>query len=107
MAGSTGATIASVSPATLERGKMTSRYDRLAEHLAGLDAPVITLTFAEIEAIVGPLPGEARRTNPSWWGTTPRARYRHPHTRYWRAAGYQADRPDLAAETVTFRRVQG
>jgi len=29
----------------------------------------------------------------------------YPHTYVWRDAGYVADRPDFAAETVTFRRV--
>ncbi len=34
---------------------MTSKYDRLADHLAAGGAVAITLTFGEIEAVVGPL----------------------------------------------------
>ncbi len=83
---------------------MTSKYDRLVDHLAASGAATITLTFAEVEAVLGPLPTQARHT-PSWWGATPAGRYLHPHALAWRQAGYVADRPDFAAETVTFRRV--
>ncbi len=83
---------------------MTSKYDRLADHLAALDAPVVTLTFAAIEALVGPLPATARRDK-YWWGTTTFARYASAHILAWWQAGYIADRPDFTAETVTFRRV--
>ncbi len=83
---------------------MTSKYDRLADHLAGLDAPAITLSFAEVEAVVGSLPAQARNY-PSWWGATPAGRYLHGYAVNWWQAGYVADRPDFVAETVTFRRV--
>ncbi len=83
---------------------MTSKYDRLADHLAAIGAPVITLTFAAVEAVVGPLPAQARHESP-WWGATAASRYAYPHAIRWWQAGYVADRPDFAAETVTFRRV--
>ncbi len=57
---------------------MTSKYDRLADHLVSLGAPVITLTFAAIEAIVGPLPAQARHAS-AWWGATSARRYLHPY----------------------------
>jgi len=83
---------------------MSSKYDRLADHLAALGAATITLTFAEVEAVVGPLPTQARN-QPGWWGATPAGRYAYAHALRWRQAGYVADRPDFAAEAVTFRRV--
>ncbi len=83
---------------------MTSKYDRLADHLAAIGAATIVLTFAEIEAIVGPLPQQARRAA-EWWGATPAGRYFHPYALTWLQAGYVADIPDFAAETVTFRRL--
>ncbi len=61
---------------------MTSKYARLADHLATLDAPLITLTFAGIEAIVGPLPALARRDR-YWWGATALARYASAHIHAW------------------------
>jgi hypothetical protein len=85
---------------------MASKYDRLGDHLAAIGAATIALTFAEVEAVVGPLPASARLPrNVSWWGATARGRYGHAHTLYWWRAGYVADRPDFAAGTVTFRRV--
>ncbi len=84
---------------------MTSKYDRLADHLAAIGAATIILSFAEIEAVVGPLPATAWH-DPSWWGATPSGRYLHPYTLIWLQAGYVADRPDFTAETVTFRRVR-
>jgi hypothetical protein len=84
---------------------MTSGYDRLGDHLAAIGAATIILTFAEVEAVVGPLPPSARLPiNEQWWGATAVGRFHHAHAMYWRRAGYVADRPDLAAETVTFRR---
>lgn len=53
---------------------MTSKYDRLADHLAVIGAATITLTFTGIKAIVGPLPVVARRDT-HWWDTTTSARY--------------------------------
>jgi len=83
---------------------LTSKYDRLADHLAGLGAATITLTFAEVETIVGPLP-VAARSLVAWWGATTSGRYNNPHAMHWWVAGYVADRPDFAAQTVTFRRL--
>jgi len=83
---------------------MTSKYDRLADHLAAIEGATITLTFAEAEAVVGPLPLEARR-RAEWWDMTGRARYVNAHTLKWWRAGSVADRPDFAAQTVTFRRL--
>ncbi len=83
---------------------MTSKYDRLGDHLAALGATTITLTFAEVTAVVGPLPIMARRA-PVWWGATPAGRYMYTHAMNWWQAGYVADRPNFVAETVTFRRI--
>ena len=83
---------------------MTSKYDRLADHLVSLDTPMITLTFAEIEAVIGPLPAAARLPGQSWWGNTPKSRYLNAHAMCWSKADYIADRPDFAAETVSARR---
>ena len=80
-----------------------SKYQLLIPFLDAQDGPVITLSFAQIEAIVGPLPREMR-TNPKWWGTTRSSRYLQTHLWKWRQAGYIADLPDFSAETVTFRR---
>lgn len=81
---------------------MTSKYDRLGDHLAALGVETITLTFAEVESIIGPLPKAARHL-PSWWEARPGTQFHH--ALYWQNMGYIAARPDFAAGTVTFHRV--
>jgi hypothetical protein len=83
---------------------MTSKYDGLADHLATIGTPIVTMTFAEVEAIVGPLPETARRSV-EWWGVTVSGRYTNAHALGWWLAGYVADRPDFAAHTATYRRL--
>ncbi len=39
---------------------MTSKYDQRGAHLAEIGAAVITITFTEVEAVVGPLPPQFR-----------------------------------------------
>ena len=83
---------------------MTSKYDGLSDHLAAIGAATITLTFAEVETIVGPLPVAARPLV-AWWGATAHGRYANAHALGWWHAGYVAERPDFAAQTVTFQRL--
>lgn len=83
---------------------MASKYDGLGDHLAALGDDAITLTFAEVEAIVGPLPPYARRAR-EWWGASAKGRFQYAHAAHWWRLGYAADRPDFAAGSVTFRRV--
>lgn len=89
---------------TMEGG-VRSKYDVLGRYLSWLGAPLVTLTFAEIEAILDcPLPPSARRSA-EWWGATAGGRFQNAHAAHWLRAGYIADRPDFAAGTVMFRRV--
>jgi len=83
---------------------MSSKYDRLGDHLAAIGAATITLTFAEVEAVVGPLPDTAHRSV-EWWGATAFGHYSNAHAFHWRRAGYVADHLDFVGETVTFRRL--
>jgi hypothetical protein len=83
---------------------MTSKYDRLGDHLAAIGGATITLTFAEVEAVIGPLTKHARESA-EWWGATGGGRYHNAHVLHWRRLGYVADRPAFAAGTVTFRRL--
>jgi len=68
-----------------------SRYQPLADDLAARREQRITLTFADIEAILGaPLPLTAT-VAAAWWVWPG-----YPHVRRWRVAGWQArlDRPN-------------
>ena len=62
---------------------MTSKYDALGDHLADIGAETITLTFAAVEVVVGPLPVEARHKS-AWWGRGDRARFGQSHALHWR-----------------------
>jgi hypothetical protein len=79
---------------------MTSKYD----HLAAIGAEAIALTFAEVEAVIGPLP-RAARYDYAWWGATASGRYFFAHVGHLQRVGYLADRPDFATQIVTFCRV--
>lgn len=78
---------------------MTSRYDALTEHLRRCTEVTVTLTFAELDRLVGPLPSSARR-HAAWWANSRTAQY---HARAWLDAGRRA-RPDLNAGLVRFER---
>jgi hypothetical protein len=81
---------------------MAGKYSALTRHLADLDAARVSMTFAEIEAILGePLPGSARSHRP-WWANSGRG---HVQARGWLDAGYQSEQVDLAAERLVFVRL--
>src|SRR5215216_4708229 len=79
------------------------KYQPLAAYLAGLPSDVsdVTLTLAEIEAILGePLPAGA--VTDAWWGIAS-----SPQGRGWLDAGWWVRRraPRSPAATITFGRV--
>ena len=80
----------------------SSRYDPLRRHLAGRSEPVVHLSFAEIERIIGgPLPASARRHRP-WWANERSGS--HVHASAWMGAGRRTANVDLNAGTVDFNR---
>jgi hypothetical protein len=81
-----------------------SKYAPLTRYLAGLTVEEVTLTFAEIERILGTaLPPSAR--SPSFWSTS---RYGVFRVQPWVRVGWQMARTQLqnATPAVTFVRVQ-
>lgn len=90
------------SPQTSAGGGRRSRYEPLREHLAVRAEPVVTMTFAEIERILGAtLPASARRYRP-WWANEEAGT--HVHARAWLEAGRRTANVDLASSTVDFTR---
>jgi hypothetical protein len=84
----------------LSRGR--SRYDPLKRYLAERNDPVVRLSFAEIERIIGgPLPPSARRHRP-WWGNERSGS--HVHASSWMGAGRRSANVALNAGTVDFIR---
>ena len=83
---------------------MWSAFSRLGSYLAAqghAGTGCLTLTFGELEAILGrPLPAVAR-TGRRWWTNnsgSSQADYG------WLAAGWQVDTVDRGRQTVTFRK---
>ena len=80
------------------------KYDPLRDYLLGCDSDHITLSFAEIEAIIGYALPPSAGAHDAWWANskegTPSG---HSHARAWLTAGYRA-RADREAGTVRFSR---
>jgi hypothetical protein len=78
-----------------------SKYQPLIDWLATYAGHSVTLTFTELEAILGePLPVTARMER-TWWT---RERDGHVHVRLWRARGWEMQAFDRWERTVTFVR---
>jgi hypothetical protein len=79
-----------------------SNYDPLRDYLAALaeDLREHTMSFGEIEELVGQLPRSAR-SRQAWWASTDDARV---EARAWWAAGWYVLSADQTAERVVFAR---
>ncbi len=79
-----------------------SKYDALKRYLQQRGEQQLSMTFAEIEQIIGqPLPPSARRHR-AWWSNNPS---NNVMTHAWLQAGYRATQVDFAAERLMFVRV--
>ncbi len=71
--------------------------NRLQEFFRNCEVDELTMTFAELESIRGPLPSSARNHNAWWYGVAS-----HPDA-VWEHEGYRAS-PKLAEQRVIFRK---
>ena len=79
-----------------------SKYAPLSDFLAAQPAPLVKLSFAQIERVVGaPLPASARR-HCAWWANERIGT--HSHARAWLDAGYKTRHLDVNGATVEFVR---
>ena len=74
-----------------------SRYDALTDALLKRKEQTLTLTFTELDEIVGNLPASATKY-PEWWTNNKASQ---PHSRAWLDAGRRA-KPDFARREATF-----
>jgi hypothetical protein len=72
-------------------------YGRLTAALSTRTEPVVTMTWQELDSIVGGLPPSATDHFPQWWHGD------RPNTRAWRRAGYELVKAE-PGKLVTFRR---
>jgi hypothetical protein len=76
-----------------------TKYHPLFEHLLFSGQGHLSMTFLEIEKVIGgSLPPSARRRE-EWWSNSPSG---HSQARAWLRASYRTSHVDLANETVDF-----
>jgi len=76
-----------------------SKYTLLKSHLLRSGKPYVTLTFTQIEEILGDSLPNSAYVHRAWWANDET----HTHARNgWLAAGYRVKRVDLGHRTVTF-----
>jgi transcriptional regulator with XRE-family HTH domain len=95
--------MSSVNSPLSEIGRMNegSKYYPLYAHLRQTGGDEITLTFSEIERLLGiRLPASAR-TQRAWWSNRGQGAVQ---AQAWMRAGYHVAEVDLQAERVTFRK---
>ena len=87
---------------TLPRDNLcgVGKYDPLFEHLCRAGDESLTMTFAEIEALVGALPAAAAR-QAAWWSNQ-LTDGRHVQNRSWLNAGREVESVDRSGQRVRF-----
>ena len=82
------------------------KYAPLYRHLAAKTVAAWSVSYSELETILGfELPPSARLYR-SWWSNQRRGAG-HSHALAWCVAGWRTRAVDLAAETLVFERVDG
>lgn len=78
-----------------------AKYDRLAEHLSGLDrARKHTLSFERIESILGSSLPHSARTYQAWWANQKNGR--HSQANAWLGEGWVTEDLSLDTCSITF-----
>jgi DNA-binding transcriptional regulator YiaG len=78
-----------------------SKYQPLLEYLRRSDRPEVTLTFAQIEAIIGEALPDSARTKKAWWSNRTKGALQ---STAWMGAGFLAENINLSTEQATFRK---
>lgn len=89
------------SPSVKTKGdRPGGKYGALGSHLAEVQAETVTLSFSDVERIIGGrLPGSARNHR-AWWGN----HEGNPQARSWISAGWKVDAVNPSAGQVTLKR---
>ena len=77
-----------------------SKYENLGEFLKSQKNSAISMTFAEVERVIGhKLPRSARY--PAWWSNNPS---NNVMTKIWLEAGFKTEQVDIEGRKLVFRR---
>lgn len=79
--------------------KRGSKYFPLSDYLRERGQEEVTLTFAQIEKLLGNLLPEGARIEPGWWGNRKQG---SPQAAAWLGAGYKVKAASLTHKRVTF-----
>ena len=83
---------------TVQLEKVSAKYRGLAEYLLESKQTKVTLSYPQIERILGfPLPDTAKNFKHSYWANTKT----HSYASSWMAVGYKV-RVDTESDTITF-----
>jgi hypothetical protein len=78
-----------------------AKYDRLAQHLSGLDrSRKHTLSFERIEAVLGFSLPQSARAYQAWWANQKNGR--HSQANAWLGEGWVTEDLSLESRSVTF-----
>lgn len=78
-----------------------SKYQPLQDYLRQRSQPEVTLTFAEIEALMGESLPSSARDKKAWWSNRSSGGLQ---AKAWMEADYLVEAVDLTTEQVTFRK---
>lgn len=79
-----------------------TKYSALSQHLSAISANTVSLSFSQIEEIIGDqLPNSAFK-HQAWWANETDGTHTWAHL--WQAAGWLKDAVDFQRQIVTFRR---
>ncbi len=81
--------------------KEGSKYQPLLEFLRGSNQSEVTLSFAEIEALMNDTLPDSARTKRAWWSNRSKGALQ---ASAWMEAGYRVEDVDLDGQRVTFRK---
>ena len=80
------------------------KYDPLRLYLRRQAQSRVSMTFQQIEGVIGrPLPASARKHRP-WWANDARG---HAHAGAWMEEGYRTEEVDMEGEKLVFVRTPG
>lgn len=83
-----------------------SKYDSLYSWLRKQRSKNISVTFHDLEGVLGfKLPVAARNCR-AWWANE-RSPSTHTHCNAWLDAGFETEHVDMPRETLVFRMIQG
>ena len=82
---------------------MPTKYAALHKYLKERYADAVTLSFRQIEDVLGSELPPVARVQPEWWTTTSVEPGSYPQSQTWALAGRTAE-PNLAAQIVRFER---